>query len=538
MKPLPNFSVDHWPLAVERPPYVPAPRRGATLLVTLGVLTVLSVLVVAFFSVSRIQRQTAVLRQHRDATRNQLNEALHLAMRTVEDAFCYTNFTEAVPPTATGIVPQRLAPVGVWFSDEWQNRNNIDKEYAFQPTGILVSPLLASNSNPAAWMAKLFTSEVLNLIPPALTNSIRLTATTSLCPGWQEITPPAFNRNGTRIAFAIFDVSGFIDANYFVSGPTTQKLPRICFAQSDVTNWIGNVGHEKLSDLQDQFPALADPASTDSPFFHLSYDPDPDADPFSTESTEANPLLGYAPFARSRLRKFDINSFTNWTDNTEALSGNWTLSPDLMSHCLRPVGSALIRANVNEPADNPDKLTVLQTASLPWNILNFIDQDRVPQLSLFAGLDLATRHNAAIEDVPLINKVTVFDIGEAPDDPQITLDPESYYGIDNYAAPGEYGEGKVSNHYAVAVELWYPFAPHSPPPSCAVYVGVYTNQEDVGEITFERPLTADELQDWFLWNEAATSNTVMQTLFYAWADAYTNAVGPSIWQHQIGRAHV
>jgi hypothetical protein len=533
-------------------------------------LTVLSIMAVAFLVTSRLQQQTAVAREQRLAVRNHLDEALYRAMRAVEDAFCTTNFMEKVTANDTspaddagsGMPPaRRLAPVGRWFSEEWTEKNlSTPDDIRFQAPGILVSPPIQKGdarrtpefTSPEIrnqWTVNLLTPEVRALIPPALTNGIDLAPSLSspFRASWQTLALPStglpWNDNPVRVAFAIFDVSGFLDANHFITGPTTQKLPRVCFSQADVTNWFANVSHEKITNLKSQIPDLeSDPERM--PFASLSYDPNPSTDPFSSDSIEAHPLLGYDAFAFSRQRKFEINTITNLIGNASSSeSGDWLLATSLMGEWLRPVYSALARANPqrsggaesDEDANrhHPDTLSTLQTVSLPWNLLNFIDGDRVPQLSPFANLPaslerIATRSNFAIEDVPLINKVTIFDIGEAPAD----KDPDDYYGINNYAEPGEYREGGVSNHYAVAVELWYPFSPNPMPSNMAFYAVLSTNAADTATTT-NRPLTSSELRDWFNWNEAATSNTVMQTLFYAWADAYTNAVGPAVWQHPL-----
>ncbi|NLT69943.1 MAG: hypothetical protein GXX91_04525, partial [Verrucomicrobiaceae bacterium] len=269
---------------------------------------------VTFLVATRLQQQTAAAKTHRLATRDQLHEALHLAMQTIESAYCYTNFTEvplSAEETVEYIPPQRLAPVGAWFSERWERDANISRDHTFQTRGVLASPLLASNDFAAAWTANLLKPDVLRLIPPALTNALDLDASSArpFRVGWQEIDPPGQDNSapwkdtGTRIAFAVFDVSGFLDANHFISGPTTQKLPRVCFSQADVTNWFANVDHEKIEDLKSQISDLAsDPDRM--PFSSLSYDPNPDADPFISDSTEAHPLLGYEGFALSRQRKF------------------------------------------------------------------------------------------------------------------------------------------------------------------------------------------------------------------------------------------
>jgi type II secretory pathway pseudopilin PulG len=413
-------------------------RRGATLLVTLGILTVLSVMAVTFLVTTRLQQQAAAARNHRLAARNHLDEALYLAMRTVEDALCATNFSNVDPAPP---VPQRLAPVGRWFSDEWTEKNLSDPDdIQFQASGVLLSPPIQKGDEPRTpefttreirdpWTVNLLTPEVLALIPPALTNGIDLTPSLSspFRSSWQTLALPSSGRpwhdNPARVAFAIFDVSGFLDANHFITGPTTQKLPRVCFSQADVTNWFANVDHEKISNLKSQISNLD---SDRLPFSALSYDPNPNADPFSSDSIEAHPLLGYDAFAFSRQRKFEINTITNLIGNASSSeSGDWLLATSLMGEWLRPVYSALARANPqrsggaesDEDANrhHPDTLSTLQTVSLPWNLLNFIDGDRVPQLSPFANLPdslerIATRANLAIEDVPLINKVTVFNI--------------------------------------------------------------------------------------------------------------------------------
>jgi len=499
---------------------------------------------VTFLVTTRLQQQAAAARGQRLAVRNHLDEALYLAMRTVEDAFCHTNFTDAAFASASDSpVPRRLAPVGRWFSDEWENRRGkLSDKFSYWAPGVLTVPISDHTETlQAAWSVNLLTPEVLALVPPVLTNGLPLSSSDSrpLRSGWELIDAPSPDHNGVRVAFAIFDVSGFLDANHFITGPTTQKLPRVCFSQADITNWFANVDHEKISTLKSQLSNLD---SDGLPFSPLSYDPNPNADPFSSDSIEAHPLLGYDAFAFSRQRKFEINTITNLIGNASSSeSGDWLLATSLMGEWLRPVYSALARANPqrsggaesDEDANrhHPDTLSTLQTVSLPWNLLNFIDGDRVPQLSPFANLPdslerIATRANLAIEDVPLINKVTVFNIfggkGESHDpEPPDGCDP-GYYDIDP----------DFSNHYAVAVELWYPFVPSPLPSNTAFYAVISTNAADTATTT-NRPLSSSEIRDWFNWNEAASSNSVMQTLFYAWANAYTNAVGPTIWHHPL-----
>ena len=190
--------------------------------------------------------------------------------------------------------PSQRAPVGRWFSEEWTEKNlSTPDDIRFQAPGILVSPPIQKGDAPRTpeftspeirnqWTVNLLTPEVRALIPPALTNGIDLTPSLSspFRSSWQTLALPSSGRpwhdNPARVAFAIFDVSGFLDANHFITGPTTQKLPRVCFSQGDVTNWFANVDHEKISTLKSQLSNLD---SDRLPFSALSYDPNPNADP-------------------------------------------------------------------------------------------------------------------------------------------------------------------------------------------------------------------------------------------------------------------
>ena len=504
-------------------------RRGATLLVTLGILTVVSVMAVTFLVTARLRQQSVAAAGHRLAARNHLNEALYLAMSTIEDAFCHTNFTDAAFASASDSpVPRRLAPVGRWFSDEWENRRGkLSDKFSYWAPGVLTVPISNHTETlQAAWSVNLLTPEVLALVPPVLTNGLPLSSSDSrpLRSGWELIDAPSPDHNGVRVAFAIFDVSGFLDANTFITGPTTQKLPRVCFSQADITNWFANVDHEKISTLKSQIPDLGSNPNR-LPFSTLSYDPDPEADPLRPDRADSHPYLGYDSYRRTHQSKFDLHSFTNLIEKNDAASGDWLLAPQLISQWILPVVLRMNRMRAAEPENHPDRLEDLQLASLPWTIINFIDSDRIPQVSLFDGIDLATRHNFAIEDVPLINKIAVFNLYDE-DGSGVNHDAPQKPGFYDLPSSG------LSNHYAVAVELWYPFAPNRPPEYAALYAALFTNEADVVTTT-NRPLNESELRDWFRWNDAASSNSVMKTLFYAWADSYTRAVGSEIADHPL-----
>jgi hypothetical protein len=224
------------------------------------------------------------------------------------------------------------------------------------------------------------------------------------------------------------------------------------------------------------------------------------------------------------------------TNSDATFSRDRIFPDDFWSSWFFPVINVIRRTAPNSKQEK-DLLSFdsMQIMSLPWNIINFIDADRIPQISAAAESyfpDIATRHNYAIEDVPLINKVTIFNIfggkegNQDPPPPPLPGDADAirYFELDSAT--------DLSNHYAVAIEIWYPFAPNFPPANAAIYAHLWTNETDVVTTT-NRPLSGSERADWFRFNEALTSNTVMQTLFYSWAHTYTNAVGPGIWRHPL-----
>ena len=534
----------------------PHSRHGATLLVTLGILSVLSVMLVAFLITARLHRQVTVSQQHRFAARSHINEGLHLAIKMVEESFTYPNYTGTAGdmPNSAYLTEQRVAPVGHWFANEYAITNEMSKDIAFQALDVLASPALSNGPT-----VNLLSPKVMSLVPAALTNGLPLSLDKNpvLRSGWQYLQNVDNNdlslrlsATQVRVAFTVFNCSGFLDANTFACGPTTQKLPRVCFNQADVTNWLPEARNS--STLSDRFKPLEDVLALDnpneSPFFHLSYDPGPDLYPLHYDCFETCPALGTFAFGSSlnidlntplisqvlrgaaaltennalnkiRFTKYNLNSVTNFfrlgTQSTET-TAPWFNDAEFKARWLDTVVYLLnMMRNEESPAT---RYKWNNSSALAWTIANFMDEDRVPQVTAFQTAEtqdpvISTRANFAVEDVPLINKISIFSI----------FDP-GHPGQKNSDAPKEpsyYFDGNtsgLSNHYAVAVELWYPFAPNEPPMDSACYVGIYTNGADVITTT-NRPWTGNELRDWFRWNTIDSSNTVMQTLFTEWGNA-------------------
>ena len=524
-------------------------RRGATLLVTLGILTVLSVMAVAFLLTARLQRQTSDSRQNRLVARNYMDEGLYQAVRQIEAALTYPNYTDSSIPGGAYLTQQRLAPVGPWLSRKHAQEIGQDEDITFQAPDVLASMALTN-----APTVNLLSPQVMRFVPSVLTNGLRLSASDTMPfrSGWiptESLTDNAsveaqLRSKRGRIAFTVFNCSGFIDANTFASGPTTQKLQRVCFNQADVTNWLAEARTTpKFSELNSIL------GTEDSPFFHLSYDPDPDIYPLHYDCFETCTAVGLNRFGaypvinlntpgyyhalgvlkeNATYWKFNLNAFKHHLDRAGPLSGTpWFNDAAFKMEWLDAVVFLLEMMRHEEPTTTRHRWS--DSSSLAWTIANFMDEDRIPQVSDFPTADapetaLATRANYAVEDVPLINKVTVFNIY---DDEEVIKAPKN---VD----PGYYDlpSSGLSNIYAVAVELWYPFAPKAPPNDSACYVGIYTNAEDVTTTT-NLPWTQDQLRDWLNWDNVGTSNSVMQALFSSWARAYTNQIGPSIASHPL-----
>jgi len=523
--------------ALSRGARADAPRSGATLILTLGILTIISILAVSFLLSARIQKKTAAISSNRQAAEAALNTALATAMQQIEEALSYPNFTDREMIFADGSQPhfQRLAPVGRWFSEQYARTNEVNPDIAFQYGDVLTSPAHSTNSA----TINLLTAEVLALVPSALTNNLPLAESSykPLRSGWVPVdTLPEgsplewrLQHKPSRIAFAVFNCSSLIDANVFPGKPTAAKKQRRFYAQRDVTAAFERSSSDIQSYLQTN---SVDLQSRSHPFFHTSYDPSPDTFRHLAGSASADTLgreafTLYKPIDLNRPNlfqaigalssgslpydKFNINSITNTLAQADSSAGDaWYNDPQFNLQWLMPtiVLSDLCR---NKNSDS-ESLAFEKGSDLAWTIANFIDDNRIPEISNFTGSTLATRSKFAVEDTPLINKITIFNIFENERGPR-SKDPD-YYDVDS----------SLSNHYAVAVELWYPFAPNPPPLGSACYVGIYTNEADVITST-NRPATSRELQRWFDWNFADSDQTVMEILFKSWARAYAQEVG-------------
>lgn len=482
----------------------PSTRSGATLLVTLGVMTVLSVMVVTFLLTVRYQRLSAQHYRDKTVARQVLETALLRAMQYADHAMLASNYVSqaSAPLNPNQQLLRRVYPVGTWYSRDYQPdpANPITDEVVYQTQEALMVPVIeepgATSFATNALTVNLLTAEVRRLLPPVLTNRLDFDDGKLRC-GWINL------GTGSRVAFAVINCSGLIDAHTYdfenaCLRPATQSYARTYYNQQDLINDRG--GSATTLDKREELSHMAT----------LSYDPAPYTTPFASHSSSVHPQLGYRDF--SSTNKFNLNTLTNFFDKASSRDcARIRVTQAFESKWLNAVSNT-----INDAQRNAAGVVLGDTGKVAWNIAAYMTPSRVPQVS-FPGIALGSRADYGIESVPLINEVAVLNcidesgnydkdiFGEAIS--QITTELQERFTRElEVQFPG----GKVSlatpivvsNIYAAAAELWYPFAPrpvhdeNRPDESVRLYLGVYTNKGEV-VTTVNKNWSAGDLADWY-----------------------------------------
>ena len=257
-------------------------------------------------------------------------------------------------------------------------------------------------------------------------------------PEWRYVTFE--NDDGTtvtngRVAYMVINGSGCLDPNRIGGEDRTWStnineinISSVAGAAAFVSDREDHVRYETVAEVHRINTGLgAGDGRT-----MLPYSLDIGKDLFFTDTNQ----LGYLNALLTN--KFQINSITNYDgyyepENFSGYSDDDSGTNNFMDNYYTPLHDLLDAAGLERPAD------------VTWNIVNYLDTDRIPQ----CALDYPWRHTEGNEAIPLINEI-VFRV--SPDAP-----------------PG-------SNHYEFAVELWYPFAPVSvlPTNNFMLQVGVFT----------------------------------------------------------------
>jgi hypothetical protein len=333
-----------------------APRAGAALIVVLGMLTVITILAVAFAIAMRFEQLTARhfadeirARQFLDVAVLRAVEGVNRVMESQPGGFAYPFWGDFAPTSFAHV----CVSIGV-------SGKTVD----------------------------LFTGSVTNLAPFALWDDITHTA-----PGWlyavgQDPDTGHVTTTNGRIAFMVVNVSGLIDAN-------------TCIVATNVADRFapGVIDASFLDDLADPDRFAADreahrhyetPAELAalnrgvipplSNLFTYAYDPNPRQFIVSTNK------LGWRDIALTN--RFDVNALTNYTDYSGAAFSNEYLHP-LTEH-LRAAG-------------------VTNALAAAWNVINFIDPDRYPH----TGTATPWLEDFGNEAIPLINEIALYRVTDA-----------------------------------------------------------------------------------------------------------------------------
>lgn len=246
-----------------------------------------------------------------------------------------------------------------------------------------------------------------------------------------------------RIAWVAGNVGGLLDANYAGGAPwcwgtnpaelSLTAFPDITPGMEGVFDLTRRTTHrtfETLTELAALNPGVV--SAQPSHFFSYSYDPCPDqvflkttynpgTDNWYEEMDLASPPATMGLRDANLHDKFNVNSISNYVGYTDP--GNYAGYTDdngaggFMREWYDVVYSLFQQSGVFRPED-----TI-------WNLVNFLDPDRVPQST--AGIRCPWRHSEGGEAVPLFNEIVVRKCA---------------------GGPGTY-------EYEVVVELWFPFAP-------------------------------------------------------------------------------
>lgn len=400
--------------ALPKTPCTPSPspaRSGVALVVTLGILAMICVTVIAFIASMRLERATARLESDRVALRSLHHVGLAAAMQDVTIQLMGRVY--AFSPVASN------SCLGSYY----QETNT--QLFAADPIKLFVGA--ATNLVPNAVHADAESAESL-WIPVVST----IDGDGSPEPSSDPLAPLMDNVVLNRIAYLVIDCSGFLPPPLF--------------------NTVGYAAQTQLRDLP--------PEERDFTFY-LAHDPDPEQyfavrPEFKDVLTNAYPGL----YATLVTNKFDVNSWADWTNDFPAAANEGVplaYDPGNMPH----VAGAALQTWVNDVAVNLYEIgftnhthnNLKQAEKMAWNLLNLLDEDRVPQYRRLNGgveptaAQPPSRATYAFENLPMINEVVVSNTAAADKSPA----------------------------YSVAVELWYPFEPEQSPEDLVLSVGIYTN---------------------------------------------------------------
>lgn len=406
-------------------------RDGVAVIVTLGLLAVITMMIFAFVLSMRSERLIARNVLDRSRAQHVLKAGLHVAIGI------------------TGVsLQQRNYPFDGW-NPVWSNdlssflggevMQTPDCFGSFDDSAGL--PELDPPLGPAPPPVGLFTGPVTNWVPAVLWDQAH-----SVSSYWMHVI--ATNEVDDtqelvgRVAFLVINCSGLVDAHTLTSNQ--------CAVLPDVASWA-----DFETDLERDLRYLtcAEMITNSAistavrDLFTVSYDPGPEL--FYTNLT----ALGTTEM--ELMARFPVNSLTNTflygpTLSTSPEYDKYHADPTFMTTYFRDVKRLIELAGAEEGQDDVEPLI--------WNLVNYLDADRVPQSDSLTPW----AEPYGVEAVPLINEIALLQVDESR------------------LAPG------LSNHYEVAVEAWYPFVPESID-DAQLHVAIATNTAQARALSFDTP---------------------------------------------------
>ena len=428
-------------------------RNGVALIIVLGLLSILTILGVAFAIAMRVERMAAHHYANSVRAQQMVNVALARAMEDVNDSMLYNAQRQPKPvayPT-------------------WTNR---------EPFGVLDAMASYDSGAQAKDRVKhALRGEAEELIPDSLLADAE--AVTNYC-YWTNIEYEGLT-NG-RIAYLVVNSSGLLDANY-VGGQ--QRVWSTNVHELDISGLpdISNVNaftNERVLDRCYQnvaeLAALNTGVDNVENLFTFSLDLNKDqifltqrrSDWWNAVDTRnPPPMLGRRDVILTN--KFHINSITNYDGyNTPGDFESYARDTKFMNDFYTPLLQMLDESGLERPPD------------VVWNLINYLDPDRIPQGGHSDRMPWI--HTEGGEPIPLINEITLSETNlpgvvtnkwVPQENPRLPGYPGSYQLVEEPGGPA----------YRFAVEVWYPFAPISigtndmlnGEPAFWLQVGVYSS---------------------------------------------------------------
>ena len=330
-------------------------KRGVALIIVLGLLTVLTILGVAFAIAMRVERMAA------------------------------RNYVSNV--RAEQLIQTAIARTLVSVTNNMLNRYYPSQDI-FASTG-------------AKPVSNMVSSEAEGFIP-----GMSLSGAKSQAVGWEDVS--ASGKTIGRVSYLVVNCGGLIDAN--VAGGNTniniagrvgpEELDLSSFPEdiSSFTSFINDRAIDKRYETLNELRTMntgVQPAFNS--LFVFSYDPAPDmfllpvgspppasVKAYFPEITNALAIPGYKMYA-----KFNINSITN----LPKAGGTYNLAS--LTAWVTKIQAILSDGGLAAPLDRPDDIA--------WNVANWLDEDYYPQ----NVANDAYKHTEGGEAMPLINEISI-----------------------------------------------------------------------------------------------------------------------------------